>query len=72
MHNYSSRWGAVTSVRMFLVCGVMIGLSAIPKGFPPDEVRNIRDEIKKRVQSLIANLLVSGMAAGDLASQDLL
>lgn len=42
-----------------------------PKGLSPDEVRNIRDEIKERVKSLIANLVTSGVAAGDLVSQDL-
>jgi arsenate reductase len=39
-----------------------------PKGLSPDEVRTIRDEIKQRVQSLIANLPTSAVAAGDLAS----
>jgi arsenate reductase (thioredoxin) len=42
-----------------------------PKGLSPDEVRTIRDEIKERVQSLIANFPTSVVAAGDLASQDL-
>jgi arsenate reductase len=42
-----------------------------PKGLSPDEVRTIRDEIKERVQSLIANFPTSAVAAGDLASQDL-
>jgi arsenate reductase len=42
-----------------------------PKGLSPDEVRLIRDEIKERVQSLIAKLVATGVAAGDLASQDL-
>ena len=31
-----------------------------PKGLSPDEVRNIRDEIQERVQSLITNLASSG------------
>jgi arsenate reductase len=34
-----------------------------PKGLSPDEVRTIRDEIKERVQSLIANLPTSAVAA---------
>jgi protein-tyrosine-phosphatase len=42
-----------------------------PKGLSPDEVRAIRDEIKERVQSLIANFPTSVVTAGDLASQDL-
>ena len=42
-----------------------------PKVLSPDEVRTIRDEIKERVQSLIANFPTSVVTAGDLASQDL-
>jgi arsenate reductase (thioredoxin) len=42
-----------------------------PKGLLPDEVRIIRDEIKERVQSLIANFATSAVVAGDLSSQDL-
>lgn len=42
-----------------------------PKGLTPEEVRIIRDEIKERVQSLIANFAASTVATGDLASQDL-
>jgi arsenate reductase (thioredoxin) len=39
-----------------------------PKGLSPDEVRTIRDEIKERVQSLIANFASSAVPPGDLAS----
>jgi protein-tyrosine-phosphatase len=43
-----------------------------PKGLSPDEVRIIRDVIKERVQSLVANFAASTVAAGDLANHDLL
>jgi arsenate reductase (thioredoxin) len=42
-----------------------------PKGLSPDEVRVIRDEIKERVQALIANFAASTVVADDPAIEDL-
>ena len=47
--SFSSPWGAVTSAPMSPACASTIGRSRTPKGLPLDQVRLIRDGIRKRI-----------------------